>query len=128
RALRHCPEAVLRPASAGDSATSDPLEPHRLPRDRARGARAGAGASHHRDDDVPRDGDDVLVGAGGGTGELNRSVEGGRDMTAPRHGQNERADARSVVSKRGLLAGRGGGRGKRGAKPGKPLQWWGGVL
>ena len=31
-------------------------------------ARAGAGASHHRNDDVPRDGDDVLAGAGRGRG------------------------------------------------------------
>jgi len=28
-------------------------------------ARAGARASHHGDDDVPRDGNDVLAGAGG---------------------------------------------------------------
>src|SRR5215471_17205334 len=29
-------------------------------------ARAGAGAPHHRNDDVPRDGDDVLAGEDGG--------------------------------------------------------------
>ena len=32
-------------------------------------ARAGAGAPHHRDDDVPRDGHDVLAGEGGGGDE-----------------------------------------------------------
>ena len=32
-------------------------------------ARAGAGAPHHRDDDVPRDGHAVLAGAGGGGDE-----------------------------------------------------------
>jgi len=32
-------------------------------------ARAGAGASHRCDDDVPRDGDDVLAGGGGGRDE-----------------------------------------------------------
>src|SRR5215831_3643553 len=29
-------------------------------------ARGGAGASHHRDDDAPRDGDDILAGEGRG--------------------------------------------------------------
>jgi Tetratricopeptide repeat len=32
--------------------------------------RAGAGAPHHCDDDVPRDGDDVLAGAGRGGDEV----------------------------------------------------------
>src|SRR5262249_47241215 len=37
-------------------------------------ARAGAGASHHRDDDVPRDGDDVLAGAGSGRSHEAREL------------------------------------------------------
>src|SRR5262249_23741272 len=58
-------------------------------------ARAGAGTPHHRDDDVPRDGDDVLAGEGAGTGAVNRSVEGSRDMTVPRHGP-KRASRRPI--------------------------------
>jgi class 3 adenylate cyclase len=41
------------------------LPPHRH-------ARAGSGAPHHRHDDVPRDGDDVLAGEGGGGDERLR--------------------------------------------------------
>jgi hypothetical protein len=37
--------------------------------------RAGAAPSHHRDDDVPRDGDDVLAGAGGGRDEEDRPMK-----------------------------------------------------
>ena len=44
-------------------------------------ARAGAGASHHRDDALPRDGHDVLAGAGGGGDEGARANVGTIEQT-----------------------------------------------
>src|SRR5215472_5744755 len=49
-----------------------------------RAARAGAGASHHRDDDVPRDGDDVLVGEGGARDRATRLMRWGDKPTPQR--------------------------------------------
>ena len=58
---RRSPSPAARHASARRALPPRPREA--LP---AYGqARAGAGASHHGDDDVPRDGDEVLAGAGG---------------------------------------------------------------
>jgi putative FmdB family regulatory protein len=39
-------------------------------------SRAGSRASHHRDDDVPRDGHDVLVGEGGGGDDGFEEIDG----------------------------------------------------
>src|SRR4029453_13813404 len=57
-----------RDASRAGSCTSRPREatPERWR------SRAGPGASHHRDDDVSRDGHAVLAGAGGGGAEAVR--------------------------------------------------------
>ena len=55
---------------AGPAPARRPLPPRPRQALPAHGqARAGAGAPHHRDDDVPRDGHAVLAGAGGGGDE-----------------------------------------------------------
>src|SRR4029453_9575751 len=64
-------------------------------------ARAGAGAPHHRDDDVPRDGHDVLAGAGRRRGVARRIAESEPDRDIPTDKQEEelhmsRADIAAV--------------------------------
>src|SRR5262245_15155226 len=50
-----------------------PLQPRRALSAHGQ-ARAGAGASRHRDDNVPRDGANLLCGAGGGADEETQLV------------------------------------------------------